>query len=40
MPKWTDGLEERLKQGEAVLGGCMLDDDCCGWECLRCGTRF
>ena len=39
-PMWNDELERKLKDGEIVLGGCMISPDSEKWECNNCGKRF
>lgn len=39
-PIMNDDLEEKIKLGKIVLGGCFVEPESPEWECSNCGTQF
>ena len=40
MPSMNEKMQQRLKQGKIVLGGCVLMFDDPKWMCNNCKTDF
>lgn len=36
-PAFSDKLEEEIKKGHIVLGGCIVTGNDPAWKCLKCG---
>jgi len=40
LPAWSQELDEDLKSGKLVLGGCCITEDDPKWQCADCHTSF
>jgi hypothetical protein len=40
LPHFTPELDRELEEGRVVLGGCIVSEDSCQWECLGCHHRW
>lgn len=40
LPAFSQKLEEDMKTGRIVLGGCCITDDDPKWQCIDCSTAI
>ena len=40
MPAFSEELENDLKEGRVVLGGCCVSDDDPSWQCADCDIKI
>jgi len=40
LPVFNPELDKKLKEGDIVLGGCIVSDDDPSWCCTKCDTVF
>jgi hypothetical protein len=39
-PDFSEELDNHIKSGDIVLGGCVVDGDEPAWKCIVCNTEF